>query len=214
MSIGSRISGFAIAVLLCAAMFATANPAFAADAARSIATRTSTVSPPATDDGSGALYSERGAATCMQCHNEAPVTDILKTAHAVKGDLHSPFGQHECESCHGPSAAHATGFAKGTPAAPAIVFNGPNASPIDARNAVCLTCHEDAQRMNWDGSQHQNSIWPARVATRSMPPRIRSSRRRRSPRNCFTCHAQQRAESFEYSHHPMREGKVVVLGLP
>jgi DmsE family decaheme c-type cytochrome len=26
---------------------------------------------------------------------------------------------------------------------------------------------------------------------------------------CFTCHAQQRAESFKYSHHPIREGKVV-----
>ena len=26
---------------------------------------------------------------------------------------------------------------------------------------------------------------------------------------CFRCHTQQRAESFEYSHHPMREGEVV-----
>ena len=52
----------------------------------------------------------------MQCHNEAPATDILKTPHAMKGDAHSPFGQHECESCHGPSEAHATGFAEGKPA--------------------------------------------------------------------------------------------------
>ena len=29
------------------------------------------------------------------------------------------------------------------------------------------------------------------------------------PEICFTCHAQQRAESLEYSHHPIREGKVV-----
>ena len=29
------------------------------------------------------------------------------------------------------------------------------------------------------------------------------------PDKCFTCHAKQRAESFEYSHHPIREGKVV-----
>jgi DmsE family decaheme c-type cytochrome len=29
------------------------------------------------------------------------------------------------------------------------------------------------------------------------------------PEKCFTCHSKQRAESFEYSHHPIREGKVV-----
>ena len=29
------------------------------------------------------------------------------------------------------------------------------------------------------------------------------------PQKCFTCHARQRAESYEYSHHPIREGKVV-----
>lgn len=26
---------------------------------------------------------------------------------------------------------------------------------------------------------------------------------------CFACHAEQRADSFKYSHHPIREGKVV-----
>ena len=89
MSIGKRISGFAVLVLLCAAMIGAATPTFAADASRAVA------SAPVTGDEAGALYSERGAATCMQCHNEAPVTDILKTAHAVKGDVHSPFGQHD-----------------------------------------------------------------------------------------------------------------------
>ena len=28
------------------------------------------------------------------------------------------------------------------------------------------------------------------------------------PEVCFACHAEQRADSFKYSHHPIREGKV------
>jgi len=28
------------------------------------------------------------------------------------------------------------------------------------------------------------------------------------PEKCFTCHSQQRSESFQMSHHPVREGKV------
>jgi len=28
------------------------------------------------------------------------------------------------------------------------------------------------------------------------------------PAVCFTCHTQQRAESYRFSHHPIREGKV------
>ncbi len=49
------------------------------------------------------IYAAKGEVTCMKCHDEAPVTDILKTPHAVKGDSHTPMAQHGCESCHGAS---------------------------------------------------------------------------------------------------------------
>jgi DmsE family decaheme c-type cytochrome len=29
------------------------------------------------------------------------------------------------------------------------------------------------------------------------------------PQKCFTCHAEQRADSYKFSHHPIREGLVV-----
>ena len=89
------------------------------------------------------------------------------------------------------------------------MFNGPNASPVAARNAVCLTCHQDAKRMNWEGSQHQNSnlacVSCHTIHVAKDPILVKATQ----PEKCFTCHAQQRAESFEYSHHPIREGKVV-----
>lgn len=193
MSVGKHITQYAFLVLLGAVVFGAATPAFAASAP---------------DKGDG-LYSEHGTATCMQCHNEAPATDILKTAHAMKGDARTPAGQHGCESCHGPSDAHARGFAAGKPTLPAVVFNGPNASPVSVRNQACLGCHQDAKRMNWGGSAHQNANL-ACVSCHTMhvvkdPILTRATQ----PGKCFTCHAQQRAESFEYSHHPMREGKVV-----
>ena len=93
---------------------------------------------PASATPAAPVFSERGAATCMQCHNEAPVTNILSTPHATKGDSRTPFGQHECESCHGPSDAHVAGFAKGAPVSPTVVFKGPKASPVAERNQVCL----------------------------------------------------------------------------
>ncbi len=63
--------------------------------------------------------------------------------------------------------------------------------------------------MDWVGSAHQNANL-ACVSCHTMhavkdPMLVRLTQ----PDKCFTCHAQQRAESFEYSHHPMREGKTV-----
>jgi DmsE family decaheme c-type cytochrome len=193
MSIGIRTVGFTIALLLGLLVSGAATAATAA---------------PAPDSGD-ALFSEHGTATCVQCHNEAPATEILKTPHAMKGDAHAPGGQHGCESCHGPSDAHARGFAAGKPAAPTVVFNGPNASPVSVRNQTCIGCHQDAKRMDWAGSAHQNANL-ACVSCHTMhaakdPMLVRQTQ----PDKCFTCHAQQRAESFQYSHHPMREGKVV-----
>src|SRR5208283_5566502 len=118
MSLMNCRSGFAILVLLCAMSFGSAQPGFAADTPPGAAAQT------AAAEASGPLYSAGGSATCMACHNSAPVTDILQTPHAMKADARTPFGQHECESCHGPSNAHATGFAAGTPTSPTVVFKG------------------------------------------------------------------------------------------
>jgi DmsE family decaheme c-type cytochrome len=165
------------------------------------------------------LYSARGEATCMKCHDSAITegdrtfgasTEILQTPHAVKGDPHSPFASHECESCHGPSEAHVADHpAPGQPRKPPeVVFRGPNASPVAARNEVCLSCHENGLRMNWEGSPHQiNDVACVSCHTIHVakdPVLVRETQ----PDKCFGCHAQQRAESFEYSHHPIREGKV------
>jgi DmsE family decaheme c-type cytochrome len=123
----------------------------------------------------------------------------------VRGDQHSPFAQNGCESCHGDTSKHVASRDN----EPGIVFKGKNKSPVAERNAQCLTCHQAGLRMNWQGSQHQgndiacNDCHTVHIA--KDPVLVKATQ----PEKCFTCHAEQRADSFKFSHHPIREGKVV-----
>jgi DmsE family decaheme c-type cytochrome len=158
-------------------------------------------------------YAPMGAQTCLKCHDRAPIdaTAIFQTPHGVKGDSRTPMGQNACETCHGPSKAHY----ESTPAAgqkrvsPAVVFQGPAASPVEVRNQVCLQCHENGLRMEWAGSQHEGNQVACTnchtVHVQKDPVLVKDSQ----PEKCFTCHAAQRQQSFQFSHHPIREGKVV-----
>ena len=198
MSVRNHVIGFAVPLLLCAAILGTAKPALAADTA--------------------AAPAPQGTATCMMCHANAitepdrtykAASEIYHNPMGVKGDSRTPMAQQGCESCHGPSEAHVMSSPpEGKKTSPAIVFTGPNASPVAKRNEVCIGCHQDATRMNWAGSKHQNNS-VACVSCHTLhvakdPVLVKATQAEK----CFTCHAQQRAESFQYSRHPMREGKV------
>jgi DmsE family decaheme c-type cytochrome len=202
------------AAVLCVVLLGITGSVFAADRTPGVTLNGATTSPvatPADAKNSAGLYAPGGSATCLGCHNTSPVKDILGTPHSVKGDPHAPFAQHECESCHGPSEAHVQGWAKGTPTSPAVVFDSKSQfpiSPVEVRNQVCLTCHENGQRMNWHGSQMQQAGLACASCHTVHAKKDPVLAKETQPQVCFTCHAQQRAESFEYSHHPMREGKV------
>ena len=219
MSIARYMGHFRMAALACVAGLGLTG-ASAAQAAQP-------ATPAAQASAEQPLYSSRGAATCQKCHSGAEsvspekyyakgfdknVLDILATPHGSKGDAHSPFGQHECESCHGPSEQHVqSGSNPDThrKVSPTVVFVGPHKSSIAERNKACLSCHENGLRMDWAGSQHQNhnlacvSCHTIHVA--KDPILVRATQ----PEKCFSCHAAQRALSFQLSHHPIREGQVV-----
>ena len=160
-----------------------------------------------------------GPSKCLECHGaETFVNPILQTPHAVKGDSRTPFGQAGCESCHGPSAAHVESrefkpdvtFVKPTKTS-AADEKDPSISPPAKRTAQCLQCHETGLRMNWKGGQHQNNDVACndchRVHVSKDPVLVRVTQ----PEKCFTCHTEQRADSGKFSHHPIREGKVVCM---
>jgi DmsE family decaheme c-type cytochrome len=148
---------------------------------------------------------------CLGCHGGSPhIVAFLKfSTMAKKGDPKTPMASGGCQSCHGPSGAHVASRLKGGLGEPAIVYNGPNASPVEARNEICLACHQGGMRMNWQGSAMQkadvactscHTVHAAEDAVRV---------KKTQAEVCFACHAQQRSESFQYSHHMIREGKVV-----
>ena len=189
------------------------------DAATTLPADTTTESPAAETKPAEPQYAERGSQTCMKCHDQDPMTkdkirvvDILKTPHAIKGDGRTPYGQdkHDCEACHGPSSQHVhSSPARGEKReSPAVVFSGPNASPVEKRNEICLTCHQNGLRMNWQGSQHQNNDIACTNCHTLHVTKDPVLAKPTQPEKCFTCHPEQRAESFMPSHHPMREGKV------
>jgi DmsE family decaheme c-type cytochrome len=160
-------------------------------------------------------YAEGGEKTCLTCHNSHPVDFILQRPHAMEGDPRTPFGGgHACETCHGPSGDHAQSkIVDDKLILPPMLFKKPQiegfaASPVEAQNQVCLGCHQSGARVNWQGSHHQvNNLACTTchtVHTAEDPVLAKITQ----PGVCFTCHAQQRAESAMYSHHPIREGKV------
>jgi DmsE family decaheme c-type cytochrome len=156
-------------------------------------------------------FAARGADTCLRCHDSGPALQILRTAHAVTGDARTPFAQHACESCHGASPEHVASHpAPGEKrAAPSVIYKGERISSVAERNKVCITCHQGNARMNWQGSQHQsNDIACNSCHTlHTVSDAVRS--KETQPQVCFKCHGEQRADSYQYSHHPIREGKVV-----
>lgn len=157
----------------------------------------------------GATYAERGAETCMRCHDEAPVTHILYTPHAQKADKRTPFASHACETCHGPSPEHLVKPAEGEKRAPVSMAFGKNSknSPRE-QNAVCLSCHQGGEHIAWQGSQHQFADLTCTSChdVHALKDKVRA--RSTQSKVCFDCHKTQRAQTLRLSSHPIHEGLV------
>jgi DmsE family decaheme c-type cytochrome len=161
-------------------------------------------------DGKPIEWAPQGEQTCLKCHDTQRDRAVLFTAHGVHGDENSPMAQHACESCHGPSPEHNNARPpKGEKRPPVDVsFNGEFVSSADERSQVCTTCHAGGAHINWAGSQHQANDVTCTSCHVSHVPRDPVLSKKTEAEVCFTCHAEQRSESFQFSHHPVREGKV------
>lgn len=186
---------------------------FAAPLAAAIALGTSPTALTADDEVSE--YAEEGFEDdCLVCHDETakyPILPILATQHAVKADERTPLAkQHECQTCHGPSAAHVE-----DETVPVAVVFGPNAPP-GPQNEVCLGCHQGGDRINWQGSIHAASnvacaschsihVKEDRVMIKNRRPDTPVMRADQTA-VCFQCHADKRADVNKASAHPLRDG--------
>jgi len=150
-----------------------------------------------------------GDAKCTRCHDETedyPVLAIGKTPHGTRADKRTPT----CTSCHGESETHANKPADAIERpAPERAFGKKSKTPIEERNAACLTCHQNnATRSHWNGSTHQTRDIACSSCHQIHSGHDKVRDKRTQPTVCFTCHKQQRGQIDRPSHHPIPEGKM------
>ena len=174
---------------------------------------------PATAANTASSYTEKGADTCLKCHDEDsefPVLSIFKTKHAQQGDKRTPFAKLQCETCHGPGASHAQKVRPGEKQAPIRGFgaksklsaNGLNSVPPEEQNKVCLDCHQGNARMGWTASQHEGSKLACASCHKVHVSHDPVLTKTTQPDVCYACHKKQRAEFLRPSTHPVRAGQM------
>jgi DmsE family decaheme c-type cytochrome len=162
--------------------------------------------------GQGTEYTEKGADTCLSCHD--PDSDsvgfstaaIFKTKHAQRGNPHAPFGQGnlQCEACHGPGARHVT---KGSSKKETINnFKASSFLTVQQRNEPCLGCHQDQTRNAWHVGAHDRNQLACTSCHKLHTEHDAVRQKAEQPEVCFSCHKQQRADFQKTSAHPVRFG--------
>lgn len=157
-------------------------------------------------------YSEKGADTCLKCHDEDykryRVMDIFYSKHGNRDNPRSPMAQLQCEACHGPIGDHEHEPKVGQRRVPVIVFGKRSPVSIRKQNSMCLACHNDKPRFNWAGSQHQSNTLACVechvLHTRNEPMQSATQQ----VDKCLNCHNNRRAEFQRTSAHPVRSQKM------
>jgi DmsE family decaheme c-type cytochrome len=151
-----------------------------------------------------------GAETCKACHEE----QFEKFSHTRMGRLflNQPRNTSErlaCETCHGPGQAHVdAGGGRGVGGM--ITFAKNDKTPVEKRNAVCLTCHTKGNRVFWKGSPHESRDVACTNCHKVMEQGEGRAQLARGNEieTCGACHVQKRAATMRSSHMPVREGKM------
>jgi DmsE family decaheme c-type cytochrome len=165
---------------------------------------TEPVAPPTIKD---AAY--MGWQTCLECHEDQH-KGMEHTLHGkvlATGVSRTDLQRHGCESCHGPGSRHVS-----DPGDPATIIRLGSKSPHPAlaQNAVCLQCHTKNRRTHWQGSPHEvhgvactncHSVHASRTVRGDLtaPSQLQL---------CGQCHAVETAQTFNWAHKPIREGKL------
>jgi cytochrome c554/c'-like protein len=95
-----------------------------------------------------------GEEVCVTCHADQQKSFV----HTIMGNaMAHPKTELEklgCEGCHGPGKAHVeAGGGKDTIP---VRFTKDSNTPVEERNAACLSCHTKGNQMFWRGSPHES----------------------------------------------------------
>jgi DmsE family decaheme c-type cytochrome len=152
-----------------------------------------------------------GAETCKTCHEDQFVK--FEKTRMGRLFLKHPRTQQErlaCETCHGPGKAHAeAGGGKGVGGM--VTFAKNDKTPVDKRNATCLSCHTKGARLYWQGSAHESRDVACTNCHKVMEETSAKSQLAKvnEIETCGQCHVQKKAQAMgRSSHMPLREGKM------
>ena len=146
------------------------------------------------------------APVCANCH-EAQWNAIDLTPHGARSDASGNM----CQACHGDASEHLKDPTKAKPANP---FG--KGGTVEARTAVCLTCHSGNRNLAfWTSGKHSlNDVTCSNchsIHGKSVAPSINKFQTTFLPNQaetCWQCHQPIRAANFKPSHHPIIEGKI------
>lgn len=150
-------------------------------------------------------YSSKGADTCLMCHRKSPkVMELFDGVHGNADVKGSPMADLQCEACHGPLGSHNRGGKE-----PMITFGSNSPVPAEKQNSVCMSCHNDDERMAWSGNHHDNADVSCanchQVHTGHDPIADRAT----EVAVCTNCHTQQKADMNKRSSHPLKWQQMV-----
>lgn len=133
-------------------------------------------------------YSAKGADTCLMCHKKsAVVMAIFDGVHGNPNVKASPMADLQCEACHGPLGNHNKGGKE-----PMITFGENSPVPAQKQNSVCMSCHNDSQRIAWKGNHHDNADVACASCHQVHTAKDPISDKANEVAICTQCHTQQK----------------------
>ena len=155
----------------------------------------------------------KGAKQCMACHGKlkgketAHYVSLARIDSSTGPAFPMADGEHYCEACHGPAAAHTKRQAGGGRVPPPMNFS--QDTPAQEKNTVCMVCHDDPSRAHWLGSPH-NIEGTACVDCHAVHvERDQMLSFETQSRGCYDCHQdKQRAEQPDAELHFIENDQV------
>jgi DmsE family decaheme c-type cytochrome len=164
-----------------------------------------------------------GTNNCIsKCHSHDKIADDF--SHSVHGEQIKPetgLPLVNCESCHGPGSLAIAQLdddreknAELHKKCDTTKFLDIMHLPPQAQSLICLKCHSAASipaLANWNASSHAiHDVSCFDCHKLHQGPQQKVSREQMSAM-CFGCHPEIRAENSLFSHHPLREKKMVCV---
>lgn len=144
-------------------------------------------------------WTEGGAEDCLTCHSGEKMRAVAKGAHGDSENPLTPFGQHACESCHGPGSIHISRAHGGKGHPPLTVFGYERgAAARDRQVDACLACHTDEESgikvTPFHGTLHDKWIINCSSCHQAHVEEDPVLNRRLQAEVCLSCHSNQREE--------------------